>query len=108
APHEAGRSTVPGSAEDRMSATAALVRSLRPVTDPFAPYSFNRIGFEVNQRGFEPSDLPADAGGRVALVTGANSGIGLATASELARRGFQVWLLCRDRARGEQAQGTIA
>lgn len=91
-----------------MKATAALVRFLRPVTDPFAPYSFNRIGFEVNRRGFELSDLPANAGGRVALVTGANSGIGLATASELARRGFDVWLLCRDRVRGEEAETAIA
>ena len=41
--------------------------------------------------------------GRVCLVTGANSGIGLATAAELAKRGASVVMACRDRSRGEAA-----
>ncbi len=90
-----------------MSAAGVLVRFLRPATDPFALYSFNRMGFELNRRGFYDDDLPRDARGRVALVTGANSGIGRATAGELARRGFDVWLLCRDGARGADARDEI-
>lgn len=39
----------------------------------------------------------------VALVTGANSGLGKATASGLARRGFRVGVVARDRGRGETA-----
>ena len=91
-----------------MSAMASIVRFLRPATDLIAPYSFNRMGFELNRRGFEPDDLPRDAGGRIALVTGANSGIGRATSLALARRGFDVWLLCRDAARGAEACAAIA
>jgi dehydrogenase/reductase SDR family protein 12 len=86
----------------------SVVRLLRPVTDTLALYSFNRMGFELNRRGFDPDDLPHDAGGRVALVTGANSGIGLATSMELARRGFSVWMLCRDRGRGAAARDAVA
>jgi NAD(P)-dependent dehydrogenase (short-subunit alcohol dehydrogenase family) len=38
---------------------------------------------------------------RIALVTGAGSGIGLATAVELARKGFEVWGTMRDPAKSE-------
>ncbi len=46
--------------------------------------------------------------GRVAVVTGANSGIGLVTARELARAGASVVLACRDTAKGESAARQIA
>ncbi len=48
-----------------------------------------------------------DQSGRVAVVTGANSGLGLATALELARAGAEVVLACRDTAKGEAALRSI-
>ncbi len=45
--------------------------------------------------------------GKVCLVTGANSGIGKATALGLAHMGATVIIVCRDRARGEEAQREI-
>ncbi len=45
--------------------------------------------------------------GKVCMVTGANSGIGKATALELAQRGATVVMVCRDHARGEQARSEI-
>jgi NAD(P)-dependent dehydrogenase (short-subunit alcohol dehydrogenase family) len=53
------------------------------------------------------ADLP-DLGGRTFLVTGANSGLGLVTARELARAGAHVVLAVRDTAKGERAAAGIA
>jgi NAD(P)-dependent dehydrogenase (short-subunit alcohol dehydrogenase family) len=42
-----------------------------------------------------------------AVVTGANRGIGLAVAEQLAERGYKVWLGARDEARGRQAESLL-
>ncbi|MFB6229623.1 MAG: SDR family oxidoreductase [Salinibacter sp.] len=52
------------------------------------------------------SDLK-DMHGTVCVITGANSGIGKATATELARLGARVVMVCRDRERGRDAQAEI-
>ena len=51
-------------------------------------------------------DIP-DLTGKRAVVTGANSGLGLQTALELARHGASVVLACRSAERGEQALKTV-
>src|SRR4051812_24708223 len=48
------------------------------------------------------ADIPAQTG-RTAVITGANSGLGLATARALAAAGARVVLAVRDTARGQQA-----
>lgn len=45
--------------------------------------------------------------GKTCIVTGSSTGIGKETALGLARMGAQVALVCRDRARGEEAQREI-
>ena len=62
--------------------------------------SFSRVGFAVRSRT-ERWDPPAGLAGRVAVVTGASSGIGRAVALEVARLGATTWVLGRDRARTE-------
>lgn len=44
---------------------------------------------------------------QIALVTGANKGIGLETAHQLAKRGITVFLTARDHARGEAAVASL-
>ncbi len=43
----------------------------------------------------------------IALITGANKGIGFATTRKLGEQGYAVWLACRDAERGEEAAGTL-
>jgi len=45
--------------------------------------------------------------GRTFLVTGSNTGIGRATATELARRGGRVWIAARSPAKGQAATAEI-
>ena len=56
--------------------------------------------------GWAADDMP-DQSGRVAVVTGANSGLGLITARELARKGATVVMGCRDPGRGERAHTEV-
>ncbi len=48
-----------------------------------------------------------DQAGRTALVTGANSGLGLQTSLQLARAGARVLLACRDPRRAQTAVDTV-
>lgn len=60
----------------------------------------------VAMRAWTPSDMP-DLTGRKAVVTGANSGIGLPTALELARHGAEVVVTARDAVKGEATLAAI-
>jgi NAD(P)-dependent dehydrogenase (short-subunit alcohol dehydrogenase family) len=53
-----------------------------------------------------PADI-GDLDGVTAVVTGANSGLGLRTAVRLAEHGAEVVLACRDTGRGEAALATV-
>lgn len=62
---------------------------------------FGRLGYQLRKAHWQP--LPEDLSQRVMIVTGANSGLGYATAEALARRGAQLILACRSAERGQAA-----
>ncbi len=53
-----------------------------------------------------PDDIP-DLTGRIAVVTGANGGLGLETARELARAGASVVMAARNQTKAEAAKAEI-
>lgn len=58
-------------------------------------------------KGLVMPTLNTSMQGKVCMVTGANSGIGKATVLALAQMGATVVMVCRDRARGEEARSEI-
>ncbi|MFI6340599.1 oxidoreductase [Streptomyces sp. NPDC050535] len=60
----------------------------------------------ATKQNWNASDL-VDQSGRTAVVTGANSGLGIATVDALARAGAHVVLAVRDLERGEAAARTV-
>lgn len=63
-------------------------------------------GFNRRSTALEVSE-GVDLSGRRAIVTGANTGIGLETARALALRGADVVMACRNRKRGEAAKSRL-
>ena len=55
----------------------------------------------MSEQKWTAADMP-DQSGRRAIVTGANSGLGLVTARELAAHGASVTLAVRDTGKGER------
>ena len=90
-----------------MSFTRLLASVGDLVLDPSIVFSFDRTGFNRHKQSFIHSDLDVDMTGRVCAVTGANSGLGKATAKAFAQRGAEVWMLCRNQERAEKARDEL-
>jgi dehydrogenase/reductase SDR family member 12 len=69
--------------------------------------SYTRLGYSLRSAHWDASDL-GSMEGKVAIVTGATSGVGEAAAAGFARLGATVWLVVRNLERGERARARIA
>ena len=79
---------------------------LDEVLDRTVIAGYTNIGYRVRSRGWSASELQR-MDGKVVLVTGASSGLGLAAAEGFARLGATVWLVVRRPERGEEARMRI-
>uniref|UniRef100_A0A1A7YSR9 Dehydrogenase/reductase (SDR family) member 12 n=1 Tax=Iconisemion striatum TaxID=60296 RepID=A0A1A7YSR9_9TELE len=70
-------------------------------------HQYTRKGYEAASKGFEPRDLDVSVVGRSFMITGANSGIGKATAMAIAKKGGTVHMVCRNRDKAEEAKSDI-
>ncbi|XP_034558393.1 dehydrogenase/reductase SDR family member 12-like [Notolabrus celidotus] len=70
-------------------------------------HHYTRKGYETAAHYFDPEHLNVSVVGRSFMITGANSGIGKATAMAIAKRGGTVHMVCRNRDRAEEAREDI-
>lgn len=69
--------------------------------------NFTKSGFIEHSKKFNAEEMQTRIDGKNCIVTGANSGIGYATAQGLASRGATVYMVCRNKERGEAALSKI-
>ncbi len=91
---------------DAPSFRPALARLTDAVAEATVAPSFSRVGIGLRRR-LEGWDDPPLMKGRIALVTGATSGIGLAAATALAGLGADIHLVGRDPTRGATALDVV-
>ncbi|WP_018683457.1 SDR family oxidoreductase [Actinokineospora enzanensis] len=80
---------------------------LDTVLDRAVVPGYSKIGYAVRRRFWPADPAPDSLVGRVAVVTGANSGLGKATVAGLAGLGATVVMVVRDLEKGERARREI-
>lgn len=88
--------------------TMAAFSFLDGALDRLVVPGYSKIGYAVRSRGWPADPAPDALHGKVAIVTGANSGLGMATAAGLAGLGARVRMVVRDEAKGERARAEVA
>ncbi|XP_041796187.1 DHRS-12_like_SDR_c-like domain-containing protein isoform X1 [Chelmon rostratus] len=68
---------------------------------------FTRNAFLSASKRFVEKDLEVSVAGRTFMITGANSGIGKATAMAIAKKGGTIHMVCRNKDKAEEARADI-
>ncbi|XP_061774837.1 DHRS-12_like_SDR_c-like domain-containing protein isoform X1 [Nerophis ophidion] len=68
---------------------------------------FTRNAFLSASKRFVEKDLEVSLAGRTFMITGANSGIGKATAMAIAKKGGTVHMVCRNKDKAEEARAEL-
>ncbi|MDY7102730.1 MAG: SDR family NAD(P)-dependent oxidoreductase [Actinomycetota bacterium] len=88
--------------------TGAAARAADALIESTVVMSFTNLGHGLRQQLLGWRNEPERRlDGKTAAITGATSGVGLAAATELARRGASVHLLVRDPERGRRSAANI-
>uniref|UniRef100_A0A8B9GQI2 Dehydrogenase/reductase SDR family member 12-like n=1 Tax=Astyanax mexicanus TaxID=7994 RepID=A0A8B9GQI2_ASTMX len=66
-----------------------------------------RGSYEASSKRFVEKDLEVSAAGKSFMITGANSGIGKATAMAIAKKGGTIHMICRNKDKAEEARAEI-
>src|ERR1700712_259192 len=92
-----------------MSISETLARGVDTFMDRTVAPGFTRIGPAVRRRlpGWPADPQPGSLTGRTAAVTGATSGLGLATAEGFARLGADLRLVVRDVGKGARVKAEL-
>ncbi|WP_026425018.1 SDR family oxidoreductase [Actinokineospora inagensis] len=86
---------------------SAATKVLDTVLDRAVVPGYTKIGYQVRSK-FWPADPAPDAlDGKTAVITGANSGLGKAAVTALAKLGATVHLVVRNVTKGEQARAEV-
>ncbi|XP_026456363.1 dehydrogenase/reductase SDR family member 12-like isoform X3 [Papaver somniferum] len=73
----------------------------------FGYLNFTKSGFIEHTKKFKEDEMKIRIDGKNCVVTGANSGIGYAVAEALASSGGNVYMVCRNKERGEAAVSKV-
>jgi dehydrogenase/reductase SDR family member 12 len=88
--------------------TRAAGRLIDRVLESTVIGSFSRVGYDMRRREAGPNwDALPGMDGKVVVVTGATSGIGLSAAASMARLGAAIRFPARDAGRAERARDVI-
>ncbi|KAL6471813.1 hypothetical protein MHYP_G00204630 [Metynnis hypsauchen] len=68
---------------------------------------FTKGAFDAASKRFVEKDLEVSVAGRSFMITGANSGIGKATAMAIAKKGGTIHLVCRNKDKAEETRAEI-